>query len=52
MNKNIEYKTVRVFLMNEKQSDTAAEKIAEDTFSGWLNKLKEKDNPDCENCGS
>ena len=54
MNENIEY------LMTEQESDKVAKTIAEDTFSGWLNELEEKDqpeacsidNPDCENCGS
>lgn len=46
--------------MDDTKSTKAAEKLAEDTFSGWLNELEEKeqpevcslDNPDCENCGS
>ena len=46
--------------MNDKEADKAAETIAKDTFSGWLDELEEKeqpkacsiDNPDCENCGS
>ena len=54
MDKNIEY------LMSDQESNKAAKIIAEDTFSGWLDELEEKkqpeacsiDNPDCENCGS
>ena len=54
MNENIEY------LMSDKESEKAAKKIAEDTFSSWLGELEEKDqpeacsidNPDCENCGA
>jgi hypothetical protein len=47
-------------LMNDNQTNEAAKKIAEDTFSDWLGELETKDqpeacsidNPDCENCGS
>ena len=46
--------------MSDKGNNKEAEKIAEDTFSGWLDELEEKpqpeacsiENPDCENCGS
>ena len=47
-------------MIEDKEVKTAAEKIAESTFSGWLGELEEKeqpeacsiDNPDCKNCGS
>ena len=46
--------------MDNNEADKAAKTIAEDTFSGWLGELEEKEqpevcsieNPDCENCGS
>lgn len=51
-----------VYLMNTKDSKVVKtpEKIAEDTFSGWLDELEDKeqpevcslDDPDCEACGS
>ena len=46
--------------MNDNEAEKAAKVIAQETFSGWLSELEEKDqpkacnidNPDCENCGS